>query len=248
VAARPSWEGHLRLSLVTCPVALYKATEPASGVSFNLIDPETNERIRMQTVNVHGEPVERSSLVKGYQFAKNQDVLIEKDELEALKLESTKVIDIEQFVDVDGIDRLYWDEPYYLAPQGKTGIEAFAVIQEAMRESGKLAIGRLVMSARERICAIEPRGDAMVLTTIRAQDEVRDLEENVPLQKLPGVGREMLAMRTRRSPRRLACSTRSGSGIAMRTRYATCSTARWEAKRLSPVRPRRSRLATMWST
>jgi DNA end-binding protein Ku len=95
---------------------------------------------------------------------------------------------------VDGIDRLYWDEPYYLAPQGKTGIEAFAVIQEAMRESGKLAIGRLVMSARERICAIEPRGDAMVLTTIRAHDEVRDLEENVPLQKLPGVSRDMLAI------------------------------------------------------
>src|SRR5215471_1366530 len=111
---RPTWEGHLRLSLVTCPVALYTATESAAEIRFNLINPKTNNRIRMQTIDAGtGEVVERSGLVK----------------LDAVRLESTRTLDIEEFVDAKGIDRIYWDQPYYLAPAGKTGVEAFAVIQ-----------------------------------------------------------------------------------------------------------------------
>ena len=129
-AMRPTWEGHLRLSLVTCPVALYTATERAADVHFNMINPKTNNRIRMQTVDAGtGRVVERSELVRGFEVAKNKYVLFDKDELDAVKLESTRIIDIEEFVDTNTIDRIYWDEPYYLAPSGKTGIEAFAVIR-----------------------------------------------------------------------------------------------------------------------
>src|SRR3977135_479259 len=122
---RPTWEGHLRLSLVTCPVALYTATERAADVHFNMINPRTNNRIRMQTVDAGtGDVVDRADLVKGYAVSKNKYVLFDKDELDAVKLESTRIIDIQEFVDATTIDRIYWDEPYYLAPSGKTCIEA----------------------------------------------------------------------------------------------------------------------------
>jgi DNA end-binding protein Ku len=132
-ALKPTWEGHLKLSLVTCPVALYTAIERTADVHFNLINPKTGNRIRMQTVDAGtGRAVERAGLVRGFAVARNKYVLVDKDELQAVKLESTRVIDIESFADAADIDRIYWDEPYYLAPAGKTGIEAFAVIRSAM--------------------------------------------------------------------------------------------------------------------
>src|SRR6266404_5369724 len=180
MAIRPSWEGHLRLSLVTCPVALYPAVTEAETVRFNLINPATNNRIRMKTVDAGtGEPIDRSQLVKGFAIAKNQYVLLDKDDFDAVKLESTRVIDIEKFVPASSIDRLYWDTPYYLQPAGKTGIEAFAVIRTAMMKQDMVAIGRLVMSTRERICALEPHGDGLVLTTLRTAEEVRAEDEIV---------------------------------------------------------------------
>ncbi len=173
-ATRPTWEGHLRLSLVTCPVALYTAVERSADVHFHLINPKTNHRIRMQTVDAQsGRPVERSGLVKGFEVSKNKYVLLDKEELDAVKLESTRIIDIKEFVDADAIDRIYWDEPYYLAPSGKTGTEAFAVIQAAMKKQGKVAIGSLVLHQRERPCALEPRDGGILLTTLRTHDEIR---------------------------------------------------------------------------
>jgi DNA end-binding protein Ku len=173
-AARPTWEGHLRLSLVTCPVALYTATERSADVHFHLINPKTHHRIRMQTVDAEtGRPVERSGLVRGFEIAKNKYILLDKKELDAVKLESTRIIDIKEFVDADAIDRIYWDEPYYLAPNGKTGIEAFAVIQAAMKKQDKVAIGSLVLHQRERPCALEPRDGGILLTTLRTHDEIR---------------------------------------------------------------------------
>jgi DNA end-binding protein Ku len=173
-AMRPTWEGHLRLSLVTCPVALFTATERTADVHFNLINPKTNNRIRMQTVDaVTGETLDRADLVKGFEVSKNKYILLDKDELDAVKLESTRIIDIQQFVDADAIDRIYWDEPYYLAPAGTTGIEAFAVIQAAMKKQGKVALGRLVLHQRERPCALEPRDAGILLTTLRTHDEIR---------------------------------------------------------------------------
>src|SRR6476620_558592 len=173
-ALRPTWEGHLRLSLVTCPVALYTAVERSADVHFHLINPKTNHRIRMQTVDAEtGRPVERAGLVKGFEVSKNKYVLLDKEELDAVKLDSTRIIDIKEFVDADAIDRIYWDEPYYLAPDGKTGTEAFAVIQAAMKKQGKVAIGSLVLHQRERPCALEPREGGLLLTTLRTHDEIR---------------------------------------------------------------------------
>jgi DNA end-binding protein Ku len=177
MAARPSWEGHLRLSLVTCPVALYSATTEAETVRFNLINPQTHNRIRMKTVDAGtGEEVSRGELVKGFEIAKGEYVLFDKEELDAVKLESTRIIDIEKFVPRASIDRLYWDTPYHLVPTGKTGIEAYAVIRAAMAKQNKVAIGRLVMSARERVCAIEIEEGGLVLNTLRTTQEVRALD------------------------------------------------------------------------
>jgi DNA end-binding protein Ku len=192
MAARPSWEGHLRLSLVTCPVALYAATTEAQTVRFNLINPETNNRIRMKTVDAGtGEEVSRSDLVKGYEIAKGEYVLFDKGELEAVKLESTRTVDIEKFVPRASIDRLYWDMPYHLVPTGKTGIEAYAVIRAAMAKQNKVAIGRLVMSQRERVCAIEIEEGGLVLTTLRTAEEVRSLSD-VASPDLPKPDPQML--------------------------------------------------------
>ena len=130
-AVRPSWEDHLRLSLVICPVALYPATSEAETVRFN---PATGNRIKMKTVDAGtGEDVSRGDLVKGFAVAKNEYVLLEKEDFERVKLESTRILDIEKFVPRESIDRLYWDMPYHLVPSGKTGVEAFAVIREAMK-------------------------------------------------------------------------------------------------------------------
>lgn len=192
MAVRPTWEGHLRLSLVTCPVALFKATDPKGDLHFNLINPKTNNRVRQRLVDAGtGKDVERRDLVKGFAIAKDQYVLLDKDDFEAVKLESTRVIDIEEFAPASSIDRIYWDEPYYLVPAGKTGIEAFAVICAAMEKSQMVAIGRLVMSTRERLCALEPRGEGLLLTTLRTRDEVRE-EDAIPHADLPKADRRML--------------------------------------------------------
>jgi len=194
MAARPSWEGHLRLSLVTCPVALYPATTEAETVRFNMINPATGNRIRMKTVDAGtGEEVSRGDLVKGYAIAKDEYVLLDKDDFEKVKLESTRIIDIEKFVPRESIDRLYWDTPYHLVPSGKTGIEAYAVIREAMKKKGKVAIGRLVMSTRERICAIEIEESGLLMTTLRTAEEVRAITE-VAAPPLPKADPQMLAI------------------------------------------------------
>lgn len=178
MAARPSWQGHLKLSLVTCPVALYNAISPRGDVHFNLINPATGNRIRMITVDAGTEePVERKSLIKGYEIAKGEYVTVTQDEIDAVRLESTKTIDIESFVPADEIDRLYWDNPYYLIPDGKMAAEPYAVIREAMDRSGQIALGRVVMSTRERLMALEPRENGIVATMLRSHDEVRKMKD-----------------------------------------------------------------------
>ena len=117
MAARPTWQGHLKLSLVTCPVALYTATSSASHVSFHLINPETNNRIRMVPTDPDAGPVERSDLVKGYEVSKDEYVLFDDEDFDKVKLESTRTISIDQFVDEEDIDRLYWNDPFYVVPE-----------------------------------------------------------------------------------------------------------------------------------
>jgi len=174
MAARPTWQGHLKLSLVTCPVALYTATSSASHVSFHLINPETNNRIRMVPTDPDAGPVERSDLVKGYEVSKDEYVLFDDEDFDKVKLESTRTIDIGQFVDEDEIDRLYWDSPFYVVPEKGVGAEAFAVIRDSMKAAGKIAIGCLVLRNRERQIALEVRGKGLVAYTLRPHEEVRD--------------------------------------------------------------------------
>ena len=177
MAYRPTWQGHLKLSLVTCPVALYTATNSAGDVHFNLINPKTNNRIKMITTDPDTGPIERSELVKGYEVSKGEYILLTQDEINSVKLESTKTIEIERFVPGDEIDRLYWDNPYFLAPDGKLAQEAFGVIRTAMEKSGQIALGRVVIGTRERILALEPRDKGILAYTIRTDAEVRKPDE-----------------------------------------------------------------------
>jgi DNA end-binding protein Ku len=187
------WDGHLKLSLVTCPVALYKATDPKGGVAFHLINPKTNSRVVQALKDpTTGEELDRRTLVRGFEFAKNEFVLVDPEELKALRVASTHVIELERFVDAATIDRIYWDEPYYLAPSAKTGSEAFAVIVAAMRAKGRIGIGRLVLSMRERICALEPRADCILLTTLRTHEDVLPACEAGDIEPLPKTDRSML--------------------------------------------------------
>ena len=172
LSARPMWQGSLRLSLVSCPVALYGATSRTADVSFHLLNPETNNRIRMIPTDPDTGPVERSDLVKGYEISKNHYVVLSNDELQAVRLETTKTIDIERFVDEKEIDRLYWNDPYYLLPNEKNGTEAYAVIREALAQTGRIALGRVVMHTRERLVALEPRDKGIICYTLRMGDEV----------------------------------------------------------------------------
>lgn len=177
MAARPTWSGHLKLSLVTCPVALYTATTSTNDVRFHLINPETNNRIRMVPTDPDTGPIERSDLVKGYEVSKDEYVLFDDADFDKVRLESTKTISIDTFVDEADIDRLYWDSPFYVVPEKGVGAEAFAVIREAMKTAGKVALGCLVLRGKERQLALEVHGKGLVAYTLRAHDEVRQPED-----------------------------------------------------------------------
>jgi len=174
MAGRPMWQGHLRLSLVTCPVALFSAIDGDARVRFHMVNPATMNRINIVPRDPEEGLVERSHLVKGYEVGKGKFLQLTDQDFEAIRLESTRIIDIERFVPADDIDRIYWDNPYYVVPDGRTGIEAFSVIREAMLKQNQVALGRLVIQTRERLCAMEPRDGCILLTTLRAHDEVRD--------------------------------------------------------------------------
>jgi DNA end-binding protein Ku len=198
MASRPVWEGHLRLSLVTCPVSLHKAAGEARGaVRFHLLNPETHNRVKQAWKDPGDGEVARRDLVRGYEIEKDTYVVIEDEDLKALRLESTKVIDIGKFVEAGAIDRLYWDEPYYLVPDGKAAAEPYAVIREAMAGEDRVALGRLVMAGRERAVAIEVRDRGMLLTTLRSQDEVRDGSELLDAVPDVRISRDMIEIAKR---------------------------------------------------
>jgi DNA end-binding protein Ku len=159
---------------VTCPVALYTATARGGEVHFNMLHKETHNRIRMIPTDPETGPVDRDDIVKGYEIEKDRYVVVTDDEIEGVRLESTRTIDIDRFVAEDEIDRLYWNDPYFLVPDGKLAVEAYTVIREAMRKSGRIALGRVVMHTRERLLAIEPRDNGMLAYSLRTHDEVRD--------------------------------------------------------------------------
>jgi DNA end-binding protein Ku len=177
MATRPTWQGHLRLSLVTCPVALYTATSATGEVHFNLLHKQTHNRIRMIPTDPETGPVERADLVKGFEVDKGRYVILTDDEVKAVRLESTRTLDIERFVDSSAIDRLYWNDPYFMTPDGPMAAEAFGVIREAMAKADKVALGRVVLHQRERLMALEPRGKGIVAYSLRTYDEVRQPAE-----------------------------------------------------------------------
>jgi DNA end-binding protein Ku len=175
MAPRPNWKGHLKLSLVSCAVALYPATSTSQRIRFNIINRKTGDRIRNDIVDAEtGQPVEPEDRVKGYEFEKGRYVLVEEDELDNVALESTHTIDIEQFVPMAEVDRIYLDESYYLVPQDKMAQEAFAVIREAMREEDLVGLARVVIYRREHLLLLAPRGKGLMATALRYQSEVRN--------------------------------------------------------------------------
>lgn len=178
MSARPSWSGHLRLSLVSCPVKLFPGTSSSDRVAFHTLSRKTHNRLRQQMFDPEtGEVVDRPGQISGYEFEKGRYVLFEKDEIEALRIESTQTIDIERFVARSDIDELYWDTPYFMAPDGPLAQEAFAVIREAIRHKDVVGIGRVVLSSRERPVALQPRGKGMLVTRLRSAEEVRKPNE-----------------------------------------------------------------------
>jgi DNA end-binding protein Ku len=175
MAPRSNWKGFLKLSLVSCPVQLFPATTSKERVTFNLLNRETGNRLRRRLVDPEtDEEVDAADQVKGYQVAKNEYIVVEEEEIDAVAIESTHTIDIESFVPRQEIDEAYLDTPYYLAPDGKMGEEAFAVIREAMREKNVVGIGRVVLYRRERPIMLQPRGKGLVATTLHYAYEVRD--------------------------------------------------------------------------
>jgi DNA end-binding protein Ku len=186
MATRPTWQGYLRLSLVSCPVALYTATTRTSDVSFNMLHGSTHNRIKMVPTDPETGPVERSEIVKGYEIEKGRYVVITDEEIKNVRLETTRTLDIERFVDEGEIDRLYWNDPYFLVPDGDMAVEAFTVIREAMSKSGQVALGRLVMHQRERLMALEPRERGILAYSLRTNREVKsagELFDRIPDQK-----------------------------------------------------------------
>ncbi|WGD55290.1 Ku protein [Bradyrhizobium sp. CB1650] len=178
MAPRANWKGFLRLSLVTCPVALYPATSDSEKISFNQLNRQTGHRIKYLKVDADtGDEVPNEDIVKGYELDKGQYIEVSKEELEEIALESTRTIEIDEFVDKSDIDPRYLIRPYYLRPDGKVGHDAFAVIRETIREMDKVAIGRVVLTNREHIIALEPIDKGLVGTLLRYPYEVRSEQE-----------------------------------------------------------------------
>ncbi|MET4476682.1 Ku protein [Bradyrhizobium sp. F1.13.3] len=178
MAPRANWKGFLRLSLVTCPVALYPATSESEKISFNQLNRQTGHRIKYLKVDADtGDEVPNEDIVKGYQLEKDQFIEVTKEELEEIALESTRTIEIDEFVDKADIDPRYLIRPYYIRPDGKVGHDAFAVIRETIREMDKVAIGRVVLTNREHIIALEPMDKGLVGTLLRYPYEVRSEQE-----------------------------------------------------------------------
>src|SRR5258708_1866023 len=203
-ALRSNWKGYLRVSLVSCPVRLYVASSSAEKISFHNLVPGSMSRISMvPTDPSSGKPVRREELLKGYEFEKGRYVVVSEEELEQLQVESNRVIDVTQFVADDEVDPLYLDSPYWLAPDGKMANETFRVIVEAMRREGRVGVGRLVLSSRERPVLLSPRGKGIMVRTLRAPDEGRretpyfeDIEEGPLDQSAITLAQQIVAQKS----------------------------------------------------
>ncbi|HEX3502217.1 MAG TPA: Ku protein [Xanthobacteraceae bacterium] len=189
MAPRPYWKGYLKLSLVSCPIALYPATSEREKISFHQLNRETGNRIRYKKIDAEtGDEVENADIVKGYEVDKGEYIELAPEELEAVAIESKRIIDIDEFVPRSEIDELYLRDPYYIVPDGDVGQQAFAVIREAIRNEGMVALAKIVFTSREHIIALEARGKGMVGVTLRYPYEVRaenDYFDGIEDEKIP---------------------------------------------------------------
>jgi DNA end-binding protein Ku len=176
--ARPYWKGYLKLALVSCPIAVYPGTSTTERISFRQINKKTGNRLRQQLIDeLTREPVGSEDKGRGYEYSKGAYILVEDEELEAVEIESSHTIEVDSFVPHDQIDERYLDSPYYLTPNDKVGQDAFAVIREAMREKGMVALGRIVLAKREREIMLQPWDKGLIGTTLRYPYEIRDSKE-----------------------------------------------------------------------
>ncbi|MEA2892450.1 MAG: end-binding protein Ku [Bradyrhizobium sp.] len=195
MAPRAYWKGSLKLSLVSCPVVLYPASTSVEKTRFHMINKETGNRLKQQMVDAEtGDVVESDQKGRGYEVSKGEYVEVEKEELEAVQVESNHTIDIDSFVPEDEIDKRYLNHPYYIAPDGKAGIDAFAVIRDAMKDKGRVALARIVLSNREHVIAIEPLGKGLLGTTLRYPYEVRDEHDYFDDIKNPKISKDMIEL------------------------------------------------------
>ena len=195
MAARAYWKGSLKLSLVSCPVLLYPASTSVDKPHFHLINKETGNRLKQQMVDAEtGDIVEADQKARGYELKKGEYVEIEKEELEAVQIESNHTIDIDSFVPKEEIDKRYLNHPYYIAPDGKAGSDAFAVIRDAMRDQDRVALARIVLTNREHVIAIEPLCKGLLGTTLRYPYELRDEDEYFGDIKSPKISKDMVEL------------------------------------------------------
>jgi DNA end-binding protein Ku len=195
MAVRAYWKGSLKLSLVSCPVLLYPATTSSDKTRFHMINKETGNRLKQQMVDAEtGDVVEGDQKGRGYELKKGEYVEIEKQELEAVQIESNHTIDIDSFVPKCEIDKRYLEQPYYIAPDGKAGIDAFAVIRDAMKDQDRVALARIVLTNREHIIAIEPLGKGLLGITLRYPYEMRDEHEYFDDIKNPKISKDMIEL------------------------------------------------------
>jgi DNA end-binding protein Ku len=195
MAARAYWKGSLKLSLVSCPVLLYPASTSVEKTRFHMINKQTGNRLKQQMVDAEtGDVVEGEQKGRGYELKKGRYVEIDKDELEAVQIESNHTIDIDSFVPKDEIDKRYLDHPYYIAPDGKAGIDAFAVIRDAMKDQDRVALARIVLTNREHVMAIEQLGKGLLGTTPRYPYELRDEGEYFDGIKSPKISKDMIEL------------------------------------------------------
>ena len=193
MAPRAYWKGSLKLSLVTCPIALYPASNQAERTHFHQINTKTGHRLRQQMVDEQtGRVVDKDHKGRGYELSKGKYVEIEEEELEAVKLESTHTIEIDDFVPAEDIDERYLDKPYYIVPNGKAGADAFVVIRDAMKRKDKVALARVVLSNREHVIALKPLGKGLLGTTLRYPYELRDEDDYFDDIPSPRVSKDMV--------------------------------------------------------
>jgi len=189
VAPRAYWKGYLKLSLVSCPISLFPATSEREKISFHQLHKQTGNRIKYKKVDAEtGREVEADDIIKGYEVSKGEYIEVDPEELDAVALESKRVIEIDEFVPKADIDELYLNNPYYIVPDGEVGQQAFAVIREAIRKEGMVALGKVVFTSREHIIALEARGKGLMGVTLRYPYEVRnekDYFDDIENEKVP---------------------------------------------------------------